>query len=86
MTKLPSPSELAPVVVDVIKELGGTAHFKDIEKAVVKKLSLSAEAISQIRSGKRTEFAYRLSWARTKCKSEGLITNSGSGIWKLVTR
>ena len=85
MTKLPSPSELAPVVVEVIKELGGTAHFKDIEKAVVKKLGLPIEATSQIRSGKRTEFAYRLSWARTKCKSEGLITNSGSGIWKLVT-
>jgi restriction endonuclease Mrr len=65
MTKLPSPSELAPVVVDVIKEMGGTAHFKDIEKAVIKKLGLSNEATSQIRSGKRTEFAYRLSWART---------------------
>jgi restriction endonuclease Mrr len=84
MTKLPSPSELAPVVVEVIRELGGTAHFKDIEKAVLKKLDLSSEATSQVRSGKRTEFAYRLSWARTKCKSEGLITNSGSGIWKLV--
>lgn len=85
MTKLPSPSELAPVVVEVIRELGGTAHFKDIEKAVLKKLDLSTELASQVRSGKRTEFAYRLSWARTKCKSEGLITNSGSGIWKLVT-
>lgn len=86
MTKLPSPSELAPVVVEVIKELGGTAHFKDIERAVIKKLGLSSESISQIRTGKRTEFAYRLSWARTKCKSEGLITNSGSGVWKLASK
>jgi len=85
MTKLPSPSELAPVVVEVLKELGGTAHYKEIETAVGKKLGLSIEVTSQVRSGKRTEFAYRLSWARTKCKSEGLITNFGSGVWKLVT-
>ena len=86
MTKLPSPSALAPVVVDVIKELGGIAHFKDIEKAVIKKMELSQEAVNQIRSGKRTEFGYRLSWARTKCKSEGLITNYGNGVWKLVSK
>jgi restriction endonuclease Mrr len=84
MNKLPSPSELAPAVVEALKDLGGSAHFKDIERAVAKKLNLSYEITSQIRSGKRTEFAYRLSWARTKCKSEGLITTSGQGVWKLI--
>jgi len=83
MTSLPSPSLLAPLVVDALKELGGTAHFKDIEKVVAKKLNLSSEVISQVRSGKRTEFAYRLSWARAKCKADGLITNSGGGKWSL---
>jgi len=84
MPKLPSPSELALAVVEVLEDLGGTAHFKEIERAVAKKLDLSTEVTSQIRTGKRTEFAYRLSWARTKCKSEGLITNSGQGVWRLV--
>lgn len=84
MTKMPSPAELAPVVIEALKELGGSAHFKDIEKIVAKKLNLSSDVTSQIRSGKRTEFAYRLSWARTKCKADGLIVNSGQGNWKLV--
>jgi restriction endonuclease Mrr len=84
MTKLPSPSDLAPVVIEVLKDLGGSAHFKDIEKGVARKLNLPSEVTNQIRSGKRTEFAYRLSWARTKCKSEGLIANSGQGVWKLI--
>lgn len=83
MTSLPSPSLLAPLVVEALRELGGSAHFKDIEKVVAKKLNLSSDIISQVRSGKRTEFAYRLSWARTKCKAEGLITNSGGGKWSI---
>jgi hypothetical protein len=84
MTNLPSPTDLAPVVVAALEHLGGSAHFKEIERVVATKLNLTAEDISKIRSGTRTEFAYRLSWARTKCKAEGLITNSGQGIWKLV--
>lgn len=83
MTQLPSPSELAPNVVAALEELGGTAHFKEIEKIVAKKLNLTEEATSAIRSGKRTEFAYRLSWARTRCKSEGTIRNVGKGVWQL---
>lgn len=84
MAKLPSPAELAPVVVDVLKDLGGSAHFKDIEKAVAIKLNLTRAETSQIRTGKRTEFSYRLSWARTKCKADGLLANTGKGIWTLT--
>jgi len=84
MTQLPSPSDLAPLVVVALKELGGTAHFKEIEKIVAKRLNLTEAATSTIRSGNRTEFAYRLSWARTKCKSEGTIRNTGKGVWQLT--
>lgn len=83
MDKLPSPSDLASIIPIVLKDLGGRAHFKDLEKAVAKTLNLSSEATSLLRSGKRTEFAYRLSWARTKCQSDGLIKKEGSGFWKL---
>jgi restriction endonuclease Mrr len=84
MNELPSPSELAPHVLQVLKELGGSGHFKEIEKGVAQKLDLSVESLSQTRMGKRTEFAYRLSWARTKCKNDGLIINTGRGYWQVV--
>ena len=84
MNVLPTSSELAPLVLQVLRELGGSAHFKEIEKGVAKKLNLSADAVSQTRVGKRTEFAYRLSWARTKCKADGLIVNVGRGYWQVV--
>ena len=63
-------------------ELGGKAHFKDIEIAVAQHLNLEAELVKIVRSGKRTEFAYRMSWARTACKGKGLIRNLGKGIWE----
>lgn len=84
MEKLPSPSVLMPVVVDCLKELGGRASIKEIEKSVAIKLNLDSTLTSQIRMGKRTEFAYRLSWARTAAKAQGLITNDGASFWKIV--
>ena len=84
MDRLPSPSDLMPVVVDCLKELGGRAHIKDIEKSVALKLNLDSKLTSQIRLGQRTEFAYRLSWARTAAKSKGLIMNDGASFWKIV--
>jgi hypothetical protein len=84
MDKLPSPSDLVPVIVDCLTDLGGRAHIQEIEKAAKAKLNLDIKLTSQIRIGKRTEFAYRLSWARTAAKAKGLITKDGASYWKIV--
>jgi restriction endonuclease Mrr len=84
MEKLPTPAELVPAVIKALDELGGKAHFKDIERVVAKQLNLSPSTLQVIRSGKRTEFAYRLSWARTSAKSQNLIKNEGKGIWSKI--
>jgi restriction system protein len=80
----PATSALVPLIVESIKANGGSAHFKVIEDYVAKKIEISEDLRTRIRSGGRTEFAYRLSWARTQAKSDGLIANSGSGIWTTV--
>lgn len=85
MSNLPSPSELAPIVITVLDNLGGKAHFKDIEREVARLLHLDEPTKSMIRTGTRTEFAYRLSWARTACKNQGKIRNLGKGIWERVS-
>jgi hypothetical protein len=84
MDKLPTPAELVPSVLEALNELGGKAHFKDIERTVAKNLSLSPSVLMIIRSGKRSEFAYRLSWARTSAKIQKLIRNEGKGIWSKI--
>lgn len=83
MNKLPTPAQLVSPIEIAIRGLGGSAHFREIEKAVAENLNLNKDDISKIRSGGRTEFAYRLSWARAKAKSEGRIVNEGKGIWAI---
>lgn len=83
MNEIPSPSQLAPVLLEVLRELGGRAHFKQIEEMTAAKLGLTSGAVERIRSGKRTEFAYRMSWARTKCKQDGLLIKEEKGFWSL---
>ena len=34
--------------------------------------------------GKRTEFAYRMAWARTRLKKDGLIESLGPRLWGLT--
>ena len=84
MEKLPSPASLVPAVITALNQLGGKAHFNEIEKLVAKNLSIDPTLLALVRTGKRTEFAYRMSWARTAAKKQGIIRNEGKGIWSVV--
>lgn len=85
MTKSPFPNNqiLVPLIVAAIKKKSGRAHFKEIEDYVAEELKLTDEIRKIIRKGGRTEFAYRLSWARTAAVSEKLIKKDGAGYWTL---
>jgi len=82
----PKQEELIQATLQYLQSSGGRAHFKDIERGVIKILNIDESSARLLRSGKRTELAYRLSWARTKCKESGLVTNLGSGIWEIVSK
>lgn len=84
MSKLPTTSELKPAVIIALNELGGRAHFKEIENTVAINLAVSPSDLQIIHNGKRTEFSYRMSWARASAKSQNLIQNEGKGIWSKV--
>jgi restriction endonuclease Mrr len=84
MDNLPSPSELMPVVVESLHKFGGRAHIRQIEQYVAETLGLDEASITKKRHGNRTEFAYRLSWARTAAKSKGLILKELNGYWSIV--
>jgi restriction endonuclease Mrr len=86
MHGLPKQSDLVEAMLAYMKSVGGNAHFKEIESGVIKSLQISASEASKVRSGSRTELAYRLSWARTKCKEQGLIQNIGNGVWQIVSK
>ncbi len=84
---LPTSTRLKPHLLEALQELGGTADNARIADFIARRLSLS-DALLQLphdpSKGQRTEFAYRLAWARTRLKSEGLIERAGSRLWRLT--
>jgi restriction endonuclease Mrr len=84
MNKLPNISELAEAILDVMK-VGDQKRFKEIDSLVAEKLNIPRELLEQIRVGKRTEYAYRMSWAKQKLKSAKKLDNTGGGNWKRIS-
>ena len=82
--KLPSSKELGAALLKVLEGKPTGLTTKEIDQAVSAHLNLTLEQIAVIRSGNRTEFAYRLAWERTKAKDKGLIVRSSSRTWKLI--
>lgn len=66
-------------------ELGGSASIPEIVETVIKDEALIDEQQSVLHNdGPKTEIEYRLSWARTRLKGMGRLTNSARGVWSLT--
>ena len=56
----------------------------EIEAAVGNELAIPDALQAAIHSGKRTEFQYRLAWARTKAKLAGWIESPKRESWEIM--
>jgi restriction system protein len=86
-TPMPTSSQLKAHVLSALAEMGRAADNDDVADFVAKRLDLNSETRELPHDparGKRTEFAYRLAWARTKLKAEGLIERVGNRRWRLT--
>ena len=83
MTELPKSQELVEPLIKFLATHGGVASNQEISNALAKELEIPEQLLTEIHSGKRTEFEYRLAWARTKAKSAGLITSPSREHWEL---
>lgn len=63
---------------------GEVLSNKQIRDEISRTLSLTAEQLNQVHSGSRTEFEYRLAWARTNAKSKGLIESPKREHWRIT--
>ena len=84
-TKLPTAVEMVPVLVGVLEVLGRECELRELERLVISKLSLSAEQIAPPHDRSRTEFQYRLGWARTYAKRDNKIVSPRRNIYKHVS-
>lgn len=83
---IPKFEELFNPVLDVLRMLGGSASIHELETKVAELLNLPNEVANLPHSDEdiRSEFEYRLAWARTYLKTIGLITNSERGVWSIT--
>jgi restriction endonuclease Mrr len=62
---------------------GGPVSNSTIDKGVAEALGIPEKLLQEIHSGTRTEFQYRMAWARTKAKAEGKISSPQRQQWML---
>ena len=86
MTSVPMPTtkELKDALLAVLRENPEGLTTSEIDAQVVKKLQLSTQQLSVVRSGNRTEVSYRLAWERTHAKKKGLIEKLGARTWRII--
>jgi restriction system protein len=72
-------------IVHALRARGGSATIDELEEAVAQLAHLTEEQRSQLHGdGPRTEFSYRLAWARTYLKKGGALENSERAVWHLT--
>ena len=79
---LPTSTQMVPVLVEVLKQANRECTTRELENMVSDRLALSTSQLLAQHDRSRTEFQYRLAWARTYAKKEGQITSLRRGIWK----
>jgi len=84
MIELPNHMMLIKPTLYILKTAQRDLSVKEIEEAIIKELEIPMHLAQKIHSGNRTELQYRLAWARTKLRSQGLIENPQKGKWKIV--
>lgn len=81
---VPKYDELFSPLITAIRHLGGSASIQEQEVEVASLLNLTETQLTEIHRGNRTQFSYRLAWARNYLKRYGLLENSARGVWALT--
>jgi len=81
---LPSQALVLEAMLEALKQSKEGLHIRDIESEVAKRLSLSKPQREIMHKGKRTLLGYKLAWARTAAKKQGLIESPKNSIWKIT--
>ena len=84
---MPKIEELHKPTLEALEALGGSGSIREIVETVIESTCQPDVIVRQLhRGGPKTELEYRLGWARTNLKNDGLIDNSQRGIWTLTLK
>ena len=84
---MPKIEELHKPTLEALEALGGSGSIREIVESVIESTCQPDVIVRQLHlGGPKTELEYRLGWARTNLKKDGLIDNSQRGIWTLTPK
>jgi restriction system protein len=82
-SSLPTSRQMVEPLVQVLAELDREAHVRELEGLVANRLGLTSEQLSEAHDKSRTEFQYRLAWARTYAKRDGRAISPARNRWQI---
>ncbi|MCL4756030.1 MAG: hypothetical protein KJ015_38135 [Myxococcales bacterium] len=86
-SEVPPASKFEEPILRVLGERAEPLANDAIDAGVARHIGLSEEALRVVHDptkGSRTEFSYRMAWARTRLKAKGMIERVGPGTWRLA--
>lgn len=83
MKTLPNISDLSAAILQVMF-VGDVKSFREIDDLVAKHLNIPSDLLNQKRQGNRTEYGYRMAWAKQKLKASKNLENAESRGWKRI--
>lgn len=83
---LPDLPGMMLVIVEALKELGGSATIQELDEKVIELegVTEAEQAFTMPRDENRTRVNYYLAWARTYLKRGDALDNSSRGVWALT--
>lgn len=73
-------------VIEVLKELGGSARPAEVREQIARKLRLSEATQSELMRSGIPRFDNQVAWARFYLSKAGIIDSSARGVWTLTDR
>lgn len=73
-------------VIEVLKDLGGSARPAEVREQIARKLRLSEETQSELMQSGIPRFDNQVAWARFYLSKAGIIDSSARGVWTLTDK
>ena len=80
---VPKFDQMFNVLLEVLRDLGGSASNEELEEKVSLKLGLTESDLSAMHTPNQTRFSYNLAWTRSYLKNFGLLEIPARKVWSL---
>ena len=71
-------------LIETLREIGGSGSSREVTDAVIDKMNLSEDELSEILKNGASRVRNQVAWARQYCVSADLIDSSKRGVWSLT--